>query len=513
VQAVISGSRSLPGPLRLAIGRFDAVPETLAITGSRVQLLDVDVALEGSIGGYLSAAPRADIAASGSIGPDAAGWLGTLAGLPDGLALRAPLKLAGARLRTSGTGAAASRELAGSIGVTDGPVIPFELLQEPGLISLKRLQVKDGASDALLTGAAGERGFDLAFSGTLEGSTLLRIFKSERVPFGSLTGDIRVHAPRGRWRETTAAGNLEGTKFVLPVPLAGALVVDRFSVRADGRALLLRAATVALDRYVADDVALTLSLSEGRATVALERASVCGISVAGRLRFGDREIDLTLQPQARGRKLDEDLRCLFHGDLLVTGSYDLAGSITARGTRDALLRSLQGDFDFSAKKGRISNARVVEGVIAYLEKTSVLKGSQAAELREGVPYEAITLRGALRDGVVNLAKVAVKSKVIQIAAEGGVDLRGRTLDLKVLVAPLTGVDQLMSKVPLVRHIAGNALVVVPVRVEGPFDKPEVKHLPASGVGTSIANLMKNIVQAPVKIIEPIAPAEGGKAPE
>jgi len=237
------------------------------------------------------------------------------------------------------------------------------------------------------------------------------------------------------------------------------------------------------------------------------------ILVAGRLRFDDREIEVALKPQSRGRSLEDDFRCLFPRDLLATGSYDLSGSLAGRGTRDTLLRSLQGTFDLSAKKGSISHARIVEGVIAYLEMTSALKPDQAARLKEGVPYEAITLRGTLRDGVLGLGKVAVKSKVIQVAAGGKVDLRGRTLDLQVLVAPLTGVDQVLSKVPVVRHIAGGALVVVPVRIEGPFEKPEVKHLPASGVGASIANLMRNIVQAPVKIIEPIAPAESGKPTE
>jgi hypothetical protein len=447
------------------------------------------------------------------MGPAAAKWLGALAGLPGDLRMRTPLTVADVRLRTSGSGAAPVRELSGSVAAKDGPAIPFELRQEPGLVSLRRLHVKDGASDVLLVGTAGDTGLDLAFSGTLEGSTLVRILDRERVPFGSVAGDMRVRVPRGRRREATAQGNLEARKLVFPTGVAGEFVAERLSVRGDGRALSLKAPTASLDRYVGNDVALTLSLLEGGATVDLERAAVCGISLAGRLTFAGHEVDLTLRPQARGRKLDEDLRCLFHWDAPPSGVYDLAGSISARGARDTLLRSLQGTLDFSARKGRIHNAEVVEGVIAYLEKTSVLKSAQAAQLREGVPFDTVTVRGTLRDGVVSLTRGAVRSKAIQAAAEGEVDLRGRTLALTVLVAPLTGFDRLLSKVPLVRHIAGEGLVVVPVRVEGTFDTPQVKHLPASGVATSAVNLMKNIVEAPVKIFEPDAPAGGGKPPE
>jgi hypothetical protein len=221
-------------------------------------------------------------------------------------------------------------------------------------------------------------------------------------------------------------------------------------------------------------------------------------------------MEITLQPKARGRQLDEDLRCLFQEELLVTGSYDLSGSMTGHGSRKALLQSLQGNFDFSAKQGRIQSARIVKGVIAYLNSTSLLKGSRSELLQEGVPYETIVFRGTLHDGVISLKEGIIKSKEIHIAAEGDLDLRKGTLALTVLAAPFTTMDQLLSKIPIVKHLAGSALIVVPVRVEGTFHEPKVKPLPVSGVGTNISNLMKNIVQAPVKIIEPVIPKEFDK---
>jgi uncharacterized protein YhdP len=270
-------------------------------------------------------------------------------------------------------------------------------------------------------------------------------------------------------------------------------------------ALRLRAASVALDGHAAEAVAMTVRIGGGRTTADLERATICGVSIVGRLQVDDRGVEIALQPQAHGRRLDEDFQCFFPGDLRLTGSYDLSGNLTARGGRDSLLRSLQGSFDFSARKGRISNDRIVRGVLAYIDSTPELKGTQAALLKEGVPYEAVSLRGTLRDGVVSLAKVAIRSKELEIAAEGNVDLNGRTLALNVLVAPLTGIRRVLSKIPIVKDIAGNALIVVPARVEGSFDKPEVKHLPLSSVGASVTNLMKNIVEAPVKIIDPKIP--------
>jgi hypothetical protein len=112
--------------------------------------------------------------------------------------------------------------------------------------------------------------------------------------------------------------------------------------------------------------------------------------------------------------------------------------------------------------------------------------------------------------VVTVSEGVLKSRDMHITAEGDVDLRKDTLALNVLAAPFTTMDQLLSKIPIVKHLAGSALIVVPVRVEGTFHEPKVKPLPVSGVGTNVSNLMKNIVQAPVKIIEPVIPREPDK---
>ena len=269
----------------------------------------------------------------------------------------------------------------------------------------------------------------------------------------------------------------------------------------------LRAAAFVLDRYQAEAVDLQLAFGTGRTTAVLNHASVCGISVTGSLRTAGSEVEVSLAPQAQGKKLAESLPCIFHKDMGISGSYDLSAQLHGRGSWDTLLRSLEGSFAFSASQGRIQSDRVVKGVIAYLNSTSLFKGSHSELMKEGVPYEAITIRGTLRDGVFSLSEGAIRSSEIHITAEGDLNLRGGTLALNVLAAPYTSLDRLLGKIPIVKYIAGKALVVVPARVEGTFDKPEVKPLPLTAVGTNITNLMKNIVQMPVKIIDPVIPKE------
>lgn len=267
------------------------------------------------------------------------------------------------------------------------------------------------------------------------------------------------------------------------------------------------AAAFILDRYNVDALDVQMIFGKERVSATLENASVCGISLTGSLRTIGSQVEVTLTPQARGKKLEESLPCIFHDDLGVSGPYDFSAQLGGHGTWETLLSSMTGSFAFSSSKGRIQSDHVVKGIIAYMNNTSLLKGSHTELLREGVPFETIAIRGTLRNSIISLSEAVIRSRDLHIAAEGSIDLRKDTLSLNVLAAPFTRLDRMLGSVPLVKHLVGNALVVVPARVEGTFEHPSVKPLPVSSVGKNVTNLMKNTVQAPMKIVDPVVPKE------
>jgi hypothetical protein len=269
----------------------------------------------------------------------------------------------------------------------------------------------------------------------------------------------------------------------------------------------LSATTFVMNQYRADAVDVQFAFGKERTSATLEHASVCGITFTGSLRTIGSELDISLTPQARGIRLEESLPCIFHNDLGVSGPYDLSAQLSGRGTWDTLLGSMGGNFALTASRGRIQSDHVVKGIITYLNSTSLLKGSHTELLKEGVPYETISIRGTLRDGTLSLSESVVKSRDLNIAAEGNIDLRNGTLAINVLAAPFTRLDRMLGSIPVVKYLVGNALVVIPAKVEGTFDHPNVRPLPVSGVGKDVTNLMKNVVQAPMKIIEPVIPKE------
>jgi len=268
-----------------------------------------------------------------------------------------------------------------------------------------------------------------------------------------------------------------------------------------------RAGAFVVDRYKADALDLRVTFGKEQITAALDHASVCGISLTGSLRIAENDVEVGLTTQATGKKLEDSLPCILQQNINLSGTYDLSGRFASRGTWDTLLPAMGGSFVLTAAGGRIQSDNVVKGVIAYLNSTSLLKGSHDKLLKEGVPYENITFRGTLGDGIISLSDAVIKSRDLNIAAEGNIDLRDSTLALNVLAAPFTKLDRLLGSVPLVKSIVGNALIAVPARVEGTFQHPSVKPLPVSDVGKNVTNLLKNTLQAPMKIIDPTLPKE------
>jgi hypothetical protein len=250
-----------------------------------------------------------------------------------------------------------------------------------------------------------------------------------------------------------------------------------------------------------------MTFGNGQTSAVLEHASVCGITFTGTLRTMGSEVEASVKPLASGKKLQESLPCIFHEDLGLSGIYDLSAQLSGRGTWDTLIHSMGGSFALNASKGRFQSDHIVNGIIAYLNSTSLLKGSHDKLLKEGVPYETIGFRGTLRDGTLSLSEGVIMGRDLHIATDGEINLRKGILALNVLAAPFTKLDRLLGSVPLVKHLVGNALIVVPARVEGTFEHPKVRPLPVSSVGKNVTNLMKNVVQAPMKIVEPVIPQE------
>ena len=98
-------------------------------------------------------------------------------------------------------------------------------------------------SDARFSVRTGER-TQASFQGFLAGTTVDEIFEDPRVVIGELRGDLRAEVDLDRPLRSKVTGALRGTAIPVPYELPLPLTIERFSVRAQGDALVVESATL-----------------------------------------------------------------------------------------------------------------------------------------------------------------------------------------------------------------------------------------------------------------------------
>jgi uncharacterized protein YhdP len=167
--------------------------------------------------------------------------------------------------------------------------------------------------------------------------------------------------------------------------------------------------------------------------------------------------------------------------------------------------SLGGKIGFAARKGRVYNDVLVVPILKY-KKIADLMGDKAADAKKnGIPYDTFGLRGTIQDGTFTVTEGVIKSSIMNLAANGDIDLINDRFDITVLIAPFTKVDAAVKMIPILGNILGGTLVTVPLRVKGPFKDPKVTPIPASAIGEGLLGIMKRTLEIPFNVMDDVSP--------
>ena len=258
-------------------------------------------------------------------------------------------------------------------------------------------------------------------------------------------------------------------------------------------------------RFVFQPVRGTITFDRDGTKYEVNETSACGIGVAGTVVVSRGATDLSLDVSAKEQDLAPTLTCLAGEDLKITGNFDLTGSIAGRGPNKTLMRSLAGKISFVARNGRIYNDVLVVPILKY-KKISDLLGDKVADARKnGIPYDTWGLRGDLQNQMLTVKEGVVKSRLLNLAANGTIDLVNDRLDITVLIAPFKNVDAVVKRIPLLGDILGGTLVTVPLRVQGPFKDPKVTPLPPSAISEGLMGIMKRTLEVPFQVVDDVSP--------
>jgi len=274
--------------------------------------------------------------------------------------------------------------------------------------------------------------------------------------------------------------------------------------------LRCKADKLSYGKFVLNPVQATVVLSPDEIRIDHIESVFCGITVRGGLSLAGGDISVDLKPDAKGLQLEPALTCLAGKDVKVSGVFDLSGSLSTRGKTDALVSSLQGSAEFTARDGHFYRSPTLAKILSLLNVSDLLRGNFSDFRTKGLSYRSISIMAGIRSGKLDLQELVIDSSAMNIVGQGVMDLKDSTVRMTVLVAPFTTIDKIVSKIPVVNYILQETLVSIPVTVSGRISDPEVKLMPASAVGDGVLGILKRTVKAPVKIIEPVLPGERKK---
>jgi hypothetical protein len=253
-----------------------------------------------------------------------------------------------------------------------------------------------------------------------------------------------------------------------------------------------KADTFTYGEYVLQPVVATFNLDDNSVGMIVAQADLCGISLPGSLQLTPGKYSLAINPLAQNQDLLETIDC-FHPEVFkMTGSFGLAGELTASDPSKSLEESFKGEIKFKAKDGVIHRQRTLSSVFSYLNLTDVFRLKlPSLNGREELKYKKFTAAMALKNGRLEIKEAFLDSESVDVIAQGHIDYVQKKMNVVVLVVASKTVSKITDKIPIVRRLTGSgSLFSVPVRVSGKLDNPSVVVLSPTALGSNILRILK-----------------------
>lgn len=292
--------------------------------------------------------------------------------------------------------------------------------------------------------------------------------------------------------ETEPASAHETTPEALklwPPPITGTLTLRAGYLEFHGlRVMPLRAA---------------LEVKPDRAEMRVTEAALCGIDLPFTASAVPGEVNVAVHMSAKNQQLEGVARCLTDQRVLITGRFDLAAELTARGKAAELLSSVDGPLEFHAHDGEIRKFALLGNILA-LKNVSGLFKKEVNLGGEGFSYRDIVVRGRFGNRKFAVEEGSLDSDALGVAASGSIDLSTeRQTHLSVLVAPFTGLNRLVRKIPIIGYVLGGALTSIPVGVSGDIRDPRVVPLGPGAITSELVGIFERTLKLPGRLVEPV----------
>ena len=197
----------------------------------------------------------------------------------------------------------------------------------------------------------------------------------------------------------------------------------------------------------------------------------------------------------------------------IKGTLSLKASVNIQGPKkNGLLKNLSGNIDsIHVTRGLIRNSRVFLKILDGLNIPDKFR-QRPEDMRgeEGFYFHSIEGAGVIEKGILKTDNFIIKSPAFNAVGSGEENLYTQTHKIRLLLQPLTNLDYIISKIPVVGPILSDddeneTIFTVGYDVKGTWSKPDMDLVPSENL-KSLGQLLKRAILTPVRLIENIGNA-------
>ena len=550
--------KMLPAPVTADGGAVRVGAKEVRLENVAAGLLDARSSVSGTIGIQKTVLELA--LADGLIGEKLVRWAMERGEVPARLEPKTPLRFAAQRIAWQPKGAL---QVEARVEPEGGPQVGLALGWQPGRLELRRVAIKDAASDAVLGATMAPELIRASFAGTLQGRSIAALLRQPPSDTGTAQGEVQITIDRKRPERTSAEGRLRVEALDLSWLAGKKALVERVELSADQAG-----ARIAGARFGWEDQFFELS-GAGRRTdqgpviearieskgVLLDRllpppdpnapkkksSAVWPLPVSGRIEIAtgfvqhkDYRIEpfegvLILEPERARLEVKQARMCgvSFPMEVEAQPKYNTAAA-HIRMQNEPLERTVRcltgGDIELTGNADLTAELHV-QGERPHLVRG--LTGTVQTEMREGrvkkfallgnilsfrgiasvgemkqdgFAYRSMTAKGHFEGGAFMVEEAFFDSDAVRLAAHGRVDLLGANSQLTVLVGLLTRVDRLAGAIPIFGDVFGGSMTALPMSVNGDIRNPIIVPLGPRAVSDQLLGIFERTLKLPGKLL-------------
>jgi hypothetical protein len=254
--------------------------------------------------------------------------------------------------------------------------------------------------------------------------------------------------------------------------------------------------------------------------ILIQKAAIQGehgrLETSGKIRLDTKpELTFSSKIQMTDQPVQEILPLMGMDPKFLVGKLNLNGLFYTRAKNPkGLIPGTTGFAELGVKDAVVQHSSTLVSILDFLSIKKILKKRPPDVSKEGLYFEDIGTQLTMDRGVIKTENFYLKGPVINVLVpRGEVDLRDKTISLKILVQPWQVVDGIISHIPILGYILTGdegTFITYQFVMEGPWATATPKYEPLKDLDQSVIGFFKRILLTPSRLLKKIS--NGSKSP-